>query len=112
MLMQSINPSAVRFFSGSSNPPLACDIANYLGVPLDDTQISRFSNDDLYIQLGASVRGRQVFIVQSLSPAVNEHLMELLMMLDAARSAGAQEVNAVVPYYSFARSDKKDAPRI
>ncbi len=112
MMTQPIDPTMVRFFSGSSNPPLACDIANYLGMPLDDTHISRFSNDNLYIQLGASVRGRQVFIVQSLSPVVNEHLMELLMMLDAARSAGAQEVNAVIPYFSFARSDKKDAPRI
>jgi ribose-phosphate pyrophosphokinase len=99
-------------FAGSSNRPLASQIATYLGIPLEDTRISRFSNDNLYIQLGASVRSRNVYIVQSLSPPVNDHLMELMMMLDIARSASAHEVHAIIPYYSFARSDKKDAPRI
>ncbi|MEW5938568.1 MAG: ribose-phosphate pyrophosphokinase, partial [Chloroflexota bacterium] len=102
----------VRFFSGSSNQPLAAKIAAELGVPLDETHISRFSNDNLYIQLGASVRYRRVYIVQSLSQPVNDHLMELLMMLDIARGAAASEVHAIIPYYSFGRSDKKDAPRI
>lgn len=109
---KAIDPSEVRFFSGSSHPQLAADIANFLGVPLDKTEISRFSNDNLYIQLGASVRSRQVFIVQSLSPPVNDHLMELLMMIDIARAAAAREIHAIIPYFSFARSDKKDAPRI
>jgi ribose-phosphate pyrophosphokinase len=109
---KAIDPSEVRFFSASSHPQLAADIASYLGVPLDKTQISRFSNDNLYIQLGASVRSRQVFIVQSLSPPVNDHLMELLMMIDIARAAAAREIHAIIPYFSFARSDKKDAPRI
>jgi ribose-phosphate pyrophosphokinase len=107
-----INPNDVRFFSGSSHPQLARDIGDYLGVPLDETHISRFSNDNLYIQLGASVRSRQVYILQSLSPPVNDHLIELLMMLDIARGASAREVHAIIPYFSFARSDKKDAPRI
>ena len=102
----------VRFFSGSSNPVLAAAIANELGVPLDDTHITRFSNDNLFIQLRETVRYRRVYIVQSLSQPVNDHLMELLMMLDIARSAAASEVHAIIPYYSFARSDKKDAPRI
>jgi ribose-phosphate pyrophosphokinase len=109
---QTINPDEVRFFSGSSNPVLATQITAYLGVPLEPTRITRFSNDCLYIQLGASVRSRKVFIVQSLSSPVNDHLMELLMMLDIARSASAAEVHAIIPYYSFSRSDKKDAPRI
>ena len=112
MTKPSIDPSEVRFFSGSSNPQLAGDIAKYLGVPLEETRISRFSNDNLYVQLGASVRYRKVFIVQSLSQPVNDHLMELLMMLDIARSAAAAEAHAIIPYFSFARSDKKDAPRI
>ena len=107
-----IPPDQVRFFSGSSNPALAANIARELGVPLDDTHISRFSNDNLYIQLGATVRYRRVYIVQSLSQPVNDHLMELFMMLDIARSAAASEIHAIIPYYSFARSDKKDAPRI
>jgi ribose-phosphate pyrophosphokinase len=112
MKQNEIDPSEVRFFSGSSHPELASGIATYLGVPLEKTTISRFSNDNLYIQLGASVRGRNVFIVQSLSPPVNDNLVELLMMLDIARSAAAKEIHAIVPYFSFARSDKKDAPRI
>ncbi|PIZ25670.1 MAG: ribose-phosphate pyrophosphokinase, partial [Chloroflexi bacterium CG_4_10_14_0_8_um_filter_57_5] len=91
---------------------MAGDIAGYLGLPLDKTLITRFSNDNLYIQLGASVRSRIVFIVQSLAPPVNDHLVELLMMLDIARSASAKEVHAIIPYFSFSRSDKKDAPRI
>ncbi len=109
---KQIDPGEVRFFSGSSHPQLAADIASFLKVPLDQTKVDRFSNDNLYIQLGASVRSRQVFIVQSLSPPVNDHLVELMMMLDIARSAAAKEIHAIVPYFSFARSDKKDAPRI
>ncbi|MBI5841087.1 MAG: ribose-phosphate pyrophosphokinase [Chloroflexi bacterium] len=112
MTKDSIPADEVRFFSGSSNPALAASIAAELGVPLDDTHITRFSNDNMYIQLGASVRYRRVYIVQSLSQPVNDHLMELLMMLDIARGAAASEVHAIIPYYSFGRSDKKDAPRI
>jgi ribose-phosphate pyrophosphokinase len=107
-----IDPGDVRFYSGSSHPELAGDIASYLDVPLEETIISRFSNDCMYIQLGASVRSRKVFIVQSLSPPVNDHLMELFMMIDIARAAAATEIHAIIPYFSFARSDKKDAPRI
>jgi ribose-phosphate pyrophosphokinase len=112
MPKNGLDPEEVRFFSGSSHPQLAGDIAGCLGLPLDKTHIKRFSNDNLYIQLGASVRSRSVFIVQSLSQPVNDHLVELLMMLDIARSASAKEIHAIIPYFSFARSDKKDAPRI
>jgi ribose-phosphate pyrophosphokinase len=108
----SVSAQEVRFFSGSSNKALAASIANNLNVPLDETRITRFSNDNLYIQLGATVRYRRVYIVQSLSQPTNDHLMELLMMLDIARSAAASEVHAIIPYYSFGRSDKKDAARI
>ena len=107
-----IDPGEVRFFCGSSNRPLASRIAQYLGVPLDPTHVSHFSNTNLYIQLGASVRGRRVYIVQTLSQPADEHLMELLMMLDIARGASAREIHAIIPYFSYARSDKKDAPRI
>jgi ribose-phosphate pyrophosphokinase len=112
MVSNQIDPDQVSFFYGSSNKPLADDICAYLGIPLENTHVSRFSNDNLYIQLGASVRSRKVFILQSLSPPVNDHLVELLMMLDIARGAAAREIHAIIPYYSFARSDKKDAPRI
>jgi ribose-phosphate pyrophosphokinase len=107
-----LDPNDVRFFSGSSHPQLAGDIVSILGLPLDKTLISRFSNDILYMHLGASVRSRVVYILQSLTPPVNDHLVELLMMLDIARSASAKEIHAIIPYFSFARSDKKDAPRI
>lgn len=112
MAVGAIDPGEVRFFSGTSNQRLAADIAGYLGVPLDSTVISRYSNDNLHVQLSATVRSRKVYIVQSLDPPVNDHLMELLMMLDIARGAAASEIHAIIPYYSFARSDKKDAARI
>ena len=102
----------IRFFSGQSHRQLAQDIADYLGVPLEATRFAKFSNDNIYTQLGASVRGRSVFIVQSLTPPVSDHLIELFMMLDIARGAGAKERHAIIPYFSYARSDKKDAPRI
>src|SRR5436190_979732 len=107
-----LNEDDIRIFSGSSNSTLAGDIAECIGVPLAETSIRRFNNDNLFVQLGQSVRSRNVFIIQSLTPPVNDHLMELLMMLDIARSASAREVHAVIPYFSFARSDKKDEPRI
>lgn len=112
MSQECMDPGEVRFFSGESNRPLAEGIANHLNIQLDETYVSRFSNDCSLIQLGASVRSRIVFIVQSLTPPVNDHLVELLMMLDIARSAAAKEIHAIIPYYSYARSDKKDAPRI
>ncbi len=111
-LDHSLNPNEVRFFSGRSHETLAADIAAYLSIPLDPTYFSKFSNDNMYIQLGASCRGRSVFILQSLIPPVSEHLLELFMMLDIARGAGAREIHAIIPYFSYARSDKKDAPRI
>ncbi len=110
--MPQLDPGDVRFFSGQSHPKLAGEIARYLKVPLDPTYFDRFSNDNLHVQLGASVRGRAVYIIQSLVTPVSDNLLEMLMMLDIAQSAGAREIHAVIPYFSYARSDKKDAPRI
>lgn len=110
--MQTLDTADVRFFSGQSHPALAAEITSHLSVPLEPTFFSKFSNDNMYIQLGSSVRGRVVYIVQSLVAPVSDHLLELFMMLDIARGAGAKEVHAIIPYYSYARSDKKDAPRI
>ena len=111
-MIDRLDPDDVRFFSGRSNQPLAEKITRHLEVPLDETKFSRFSNDNLYVQLGKSVRGRIVYVVQSLTPPVSDSLVELLMMLDIAKSAAAREIHAIVPYFSYARSDKKDAPRI
>lgn len=107
-----LDTDEVRFFSGRSNQELAAKITAELGLPLEQTNFARFSNDNLYIQLDASVRGRVVYIIQSLTPPVSDHLLELLMMMDIARGAAAREVHAIIPYYSYARSDKKNAPRI
>lgn len=111
-MTQQFDPNDVRIFSGQSHPELAQGIADHLGIPLDKTFFSRFSNDNMFIQLCSSVRSRSVYIVQSLTPPVSEHLLELFMMLDIASSAAAKEVHAIIPYFSYARSDKKNAPRI
>jgi ribose-phosphate pyrophosphokinase len=99
-------------FSGSAHPDLSVEICANLGVPLRPVQLSRFANDCIEPQLMANCRERDVFIIQPLGPPVQEHLVELLMMLDAARGASAARVTAVIPYYSYARSDKKSKPRI
>lgn len=99
-------------FSGTSNEPLAERICEYLGVRLKPTHIKRFSHGTLRIQLGESVRNKDVYIVQSLTNPVHRHIMQLLMMLDIARHGDASRVTAVIPYYVYGRSDKKDAPRI
>jgi ribose-phosphate pyrophosphokinase len=99
-------------FSGSAHPELAREICQHLGIELSPASIRRFSNDCLEAQLLANCRERDVFIIQPLVPPVQEHLMELLLMLDAARGASASRTTAVIPYYAYARSDKKDAPRI
>jgi ribose-phosphate pyrophosphokinase len=102
----------IAVFTGSAHPELAAEICEHLGVPLRPTQISRFANDCLEVQLQANCRERDVFIIQPLVPPVQEHLVELLLMLDAARGASAGRITVVMPHYSYARSDKKDAPRI
>ncbi len=99
-------------FSGTAHPALAQEIAAHLGLEVSPSVVRKFSNDNLYVQLGVSVRGKHAFIIQPISPPASDNLMELLLMLDAARGAGAAAVHAVIPYFSYARSDKKDAPRI
>lgn len=99
-------------FSGNAHPKLAAEICKKLGEPLSETNITRFSNDCLQVQLSANCRETDVFIIQPLVPPVQDHLMELLLMLDAARSASAARITAVVPHFAYARSDKKDEGRI
>ncbi len=102
----------ITVFCGSAHRALAEEVCEHLEVPLSPATLRRFSNDCLYAQLNANCRERDVFIIQPLVPPVQEHLMELLLMLDAARDASARRATAVIPYYAYARSDKKDAPRI
>ncbi|MFI6817026.1 ribose-phosphate diphosphokinase [Nonomuraea sp. NPDC050328] len=102
----------ITVFSGSAHPELAEEICAHLGTPLHPVRVSRFANDCLEVQLQANCRERDVFLIQPLVPPVQEHLVELLLMLDAARGASAARTTVVMPHYSYARSDKKDAPRI
>lgn len=110
--MKSVDLDEVLLFSGSAHPELAAEIADYIHIDLSPTSVTQFSNDNFEIQLGVSVRQKDVFILQPLVKPTSDNLLELLMMLDIARTSGARSVHAVVPYYSYARSDKKDAPRI
>src|SRR5687767_14524720 len=104
--------SQITIFSGSAHVALAEEICRHLQVPLLPTRLKRFSNDCLEVQLQANCREQDVFLIQPLSSPVQDHLVELLLMLDAARGASAARITAVVPHYAYARSDKKDAPRI
>ena len=102
----------LRVFSGSAHRELSQEICKSIDVPLLPSVTRTFSNGCLYVHLGVSVREKEVFIIQPLSPPVNDHLVELLMMVDTARHASARRIHAVIPYFSYARSDKKDEPRI
>ena len=102
----------IAVFSGSAHPELAAEICTDLGEPLLPVRLRRFANDCLEVQLQSNCRERDVFLIQPLSPPVQEHLVELLLMLDAARGASAARVTAVIPHYAYARSDKKHMPRV
>lgn len=99
-------------FSGHAHREFAEEMCALLGVPLSPSRLTRFSNDCMQVQLRANCRLKDVYIVQPLCPPTQEHLMELLMMVDAALGASAAHINVVMPHYAYARSDKKDAPRI
>ncbi|ARQ70237.1 ribose-phosphate diphosphokinase [Streptomyces marincola] len=102
----------IAVFSGSAHPELAAEVCAHLGVPLLPARVDRFANDCLQVQLEANCRERDVYLIQPLVRPVQEHLVELLLMLDAARGASAARTTVVMPHYAYARSDKKDAPRI
>lgn len=99
-------------FSGTSNPALAAKIVGYLGTGLGEIEISRFSDGESSVKVKQDVRGRDVYVVQSSCPAVNENLMELLIIIDALRRASAARITAVMPYFGYARQDRKDQPRV
>jgi ribose-phosphate pyrophosphokinase len=101
----------LRLFSGTSNPELAREIGAYLGIPDGPRVIKRFADGELYIQIQESIRGCDVFLIQPTCAPVNDHLMELLIMVDACRRASARQITAVVPYYGYARADRKTAGR-
>lgn len=102
----------LKVFSGGANTSLAKAICQDIGIPLSPLSVTRFSNDNLFVQVEESVREEDVFVVQSFTQPASDHIMSLMLTLDALRSASAKRITAVIPYYSYARSDKKDAPRI
>lgn len=102
----------LRVFAGGSNPELTDEICTCLGISRSSLTTSRFSNDNLSVQIDENVRERDVFVVQALTEPASDRIVELLITLDALRSASARRITAVIPYFSYARSDKKDAPRI
>ena len=102
----------LRIFSGNSHPKLAQDICAYLNIELGKCEVFKFSNDNTFVGFKENIRERDVFLVQSFCSPVNDNIMELLIMIDAAKRASAGRITAVVPYYAYGRSDKKDQPRV
>jgi len=101
----------MKIFCGNSNPRLASDIANYLNIPLGRASVRRFADDEIFVELQENVRGQDVFVLQSTSYPANDNLMELLIMIDALRRSSAKRITAVIPYYGYARQDRKPGPR-
>ena len=99
-------------FAGNSNPDLAMKICGYLNVPLGGEKVKRFSDGEIQIEIDENVRARDIFVIQSTCSPVNENLVELLLMIDAFKRASAASITAVIPYYGYARQDKKVAPRV
>ena len=102
----------LKVFAGNAHPALAQGVCDYLGIPLGQAEVFEFSNENIFVRILENVRERDVFVVQPICSPVNKNLMELLIMLDALRRASAERITAVVPYYGYGRTDKKDQPRV
>jgi len=105
-------PKRFKIFCGSSNRALAEEICKFVGVPLGETRLQRFSDGEVHFQLLENVRGADVFLVQPTCFPVDQHLVELLIMMDALKRASAGRITVVIPYYGYARQDRKDRPRV
>lgn len=102
----------LKVFSGNAHPELAREICEYLGIPLGEMKVFQFSNENIFVQVLENVRQRDVFVVQPICSPVNKSLMELLIIIDAMKRASAGRITAVMPYYGYSRTDKKDQPRV
>ncbi len=107
-----MNPDEIMVFAGSGSPKLATKICEYLGIRLRAGEVLRFSEGNLFVRILENVRGRRVYLIQSTSFPANDNFMELLFWIDAFKRASAESVTAVVPYFSYAKGDKKDEPRV
>ncbi|MDP8262107.1 MAG: ribose-phosphate pyrophosphokinase [Candidatus Ancaeobacter aquaticus] len=103
---------ALKIFSGNANPDLTQKIADYIGVEVGKAEVTQFSEGEIFVKIQENVRGRDVFVVQPTCPPSNDSFMELLIMIDALRRASASRITAVIPYYGYARQDRKDQPRV
>lgn len=102
----------LSIFTGNANRPLAASICRHLHIPLGDADVFQFSNENIFVKINENVRGRDVFVIQPFSTPVNRSIMELLIMIDAFKRASASRITAVIPYYAYGRTDKKDQPRV
>jgi ribose-phosphate pyrophosphokinase len=102
----------MKIFSGNANLPLAQEICSELKMPLGKSSMTSFSDGELYFQILENVRGKDVFVIQPTCCPVNSHIMELLIMIDAFKRSSASRITAVIPYYGYARQDRKDKPRV
>ena len=107
-----MDPDRIKIFTGNANPPLAQEICDFLGLPLGLSSVKTFADGEIYLQLHENVRGADVFVVQPTCKPVDRNLMELLLMIDALKRASADRITAVLPYYGYARQDRKDKPRV
>ena len=107
-----MNPDRLKIFTGSANPALAEELCGCLGIPLGKASLRQFSDGEIYLQIQENVRGTDVFVVQPTCPPVDRHLMQLLLMIDALKRSSAERITAVLPYYGYARQDRKDKPRV
>lgn len=102
----------IKIFTGNSNPALAREICDYLSIPLGDALVTSFPDDESFVRFNENIRGADVFLLQSTNSPANHHIMELLIMIDAARRASASRITAVLPFFGYARQDRKDQPRV
>jgi ribose-phosphate pyrophosphokinase len=110
--VRAMNPDRLKIFTGSANPALAEELCGCLGIPLGKASLRQFSDGEIYLQIQENVRGTDVFVVQPTCPPVDRHLMQLLLMIDALKRSSAERITAVLPYYGYARQDRKDKPRV
>ncbi|MBF6590748.1 MAG: ribose-phosphate pyrophosphokinase [Ktedonobacterales bacterium] len=104
--------SDLKVFTGNAHPQLAHDICHHLGITFGNMQVFEFSNENIFVKINENIRGKDIFLVQPLSTPVNRSIMELLIMIDAAKRASAKRITAVIPFYAYGRTDKKDQPRV
>ena len=110
--IRMMDPERIKVFTGNANPALAAEICEFLALPLGDSSVKNFADGEIYLQVRENVRGADVFVVQPTSKPVDRNLMELLLMIDALKRASADRITAVLPYYGYARQDRKDKPRV